>query len=194
MNQRGLVAQRDIGMRVVCAEARLVETRVDACIWCLSHLLVSQNATLLPCAGLSTQFEPPGSPASAHGVSIMREHGVDMVDHRSTLLSPTDVLEATHIYCVTSHHRDAVVDLQIESNCLLQRDQQQKGIGKSTSSPASGDVVDTTRQQALVSTFEPEIPDPWHGTTERFRACAVMLEDAVSKALLEEHAENKSTT
>lgn len=160
-----------------------------------SHLLVPQNATLLACAGTSTQYEPPGSSASAHGISIMREHGVDMVDHRSTLLSLTDVLEATHIYCVTPRHRDAVLNLQIESKCRLQQhdDQQQEGRGESTSSPANGDVVDTTRQQATVSTFEPEIPDPWHGTMERFRACAVMLEEAVTKALLEEDAKNMST-
>lgn len=153
------------------------------------------NATLLACAGISTQYEPPGSPASAHGISIMREHGVDMVDHRSTLLSPTDVLEATHIYCVTPRHRDAVLNLQIESRRRLQHhdDQQQEGIEESTSSSANGDVVDTTRQQAMVSTFEPEIPDPWHGTTERFRTCAVMLEEAVTKALLDEHAKTIST-
>lgn len=128
----------------------------------------------------------------------MREHGVDMADHRSTLLSPTDVIEATHIYCVTPRHRDAVWNLQLESDCLLQKhieqQRQQEGIGESTSSPANGDgIVDISRkQQAMVYTFEPEIPDPWHGTMDRFRECEKMLEDAVNKALLEEHS-NKSS-
>ncbi|CAN0560595.1 unnamed protein product, partial [Ectocarpus sp. 12 AP-2014] len=59
--------------------------------------------------GCSTDFEPVGSPASPHGVTIMREqYGVDISAHRSAMLSEADVLEATHIYCMSRRHHDSV--------------------------------------------------------------------------------------
>lgn len=128
-------------------------------------------------AGISTQYEPPGSPASAHGITLMREHGVDMASHHSAVLSQTDLLGATHVYCMTPRHCEAVRSLQSKQQELLTQPSL-KGTGTIKNKP-----------QALVSTFTPEIPDPWHGTMECFRECSEMLERAVTKAL----EENTST-
>lgn len=106
----------------------------------------------------------------------MREnHGVDMTAHRSAMLSQADVLEATHIYCMAQRHHDAVLSLeqQIVS----------KGAPSPGSSPASevasshaiaGDGMEKSsspRDAVVISVFNPEIPDPWHGTMECYREC-----------------------
>lgn len=124
---------------------------------------------MLNAAGTSGQYEPPGSPASAHGITIMREHGLDITGHRSAVLSTKDVLEATHIYCVAPSHRDAVLALQLA--------------GEKEGSRASSLTAGEKKMPAKVSTFDPEIPDPWHSSMEYFRACSEMVEKAVAKAL-----------
>ncbi|OQR96782.1 hypothetical protein ACHHYP_20689 [Achlya hypogyna] len=53
---------------------------------------------------LSDEFEPPGSPASAHGVAAMARRGIDMQAHRSRLITKDLVDEADVIYCVTVRH------------------------------------------------------------------------------------------
>lgn len=111
-------------------------------------------------AGVSTNYEPLGSPASAHGIAVMRQHGVDISGHRSSLLSQTDLLEATHIYCTAPYHYNAVLAIQL----ALKR----KGI---------------CQIQVAVSTLKPEVPDPWHGTMAYFQACSEMLESGVVEAL-----------
>uniref|UniRef100_A0A6U4NPW2 acid phosphatase n=1 Tax=Hemiselmis andersenii TaxID=464988 RepID=A0A6U4NPW2_HEMAN len=55
--------------------------------------------------GLTDEYEPPGSPASANGVAAMKRHGVHMASHRSRLLSASDLEAAKYIFCVTERHK-----------------------------------------------------------------------------------------
>ncbi|CAM9605247.1 unnamed protein product, partial [Ectocarpus fasciculatus] len=144
--------------------------------------------------GCSTDFEPVGSPASPHGVTIMREqYGVDITAHRSVMLSEADVLEATHIYCMSRRHHDSVLS-------LLRRDASHDHDFHSSrpsdpppESPGSPSYpapdADNTADRddvpfpVAVSVFEPEVPDPWHGTMEYYRECAGMISEAVTRAL-----------
>lgn len=90
----------------------------------------------------------------------MRQHGVDISGHRSAVLSPTDLLEATHIYCMAPYHYNAVLAVQL----ALKR----QGI---------------CNLQFSASTLKPEVPDPWHGTLAYFQACSEMLESGVVEAM-----------
>lgn len=128
-------------------------------------------------AGISTDFEPVGSPASPHGVAIMREkHDVDMTAHCSAMLSQADVLEATHIYCMAPRHHDAVRTM-LPSASVASSLSAAEG-GKSGKSQCS-----SPHDRVVASVFNPEIPDPWHGTIECYRECAERISEAVKKAL-----------
>lgn len=120
----------------------------------------------------------------------MREkHGVDMRAHRSAMLSQGDVLEATHIYCMTQRHHDAVrrVERQIMS------DGEPSLISPAASAASSHSVAGDGEKQSssprapvVISVFNPEIPDPWHGTMECYRECTDMITKAVKRALEED--------
>ena len=54
--------------------------------------------------GLTEDFEPSGSPASAHGITAMQALGYDTSAHVSRVLQPEDMLAAHAIYCVSQRH------------------------------------------------------------------------------------------
>ncbi len=57
-------------------------------------------------------YEPQGSPASEQGVQVMREeYGLDTSSHRSRLLTPDDIAQATAIYGVSKSHANAILTL-----------------------------------------------------------------------------------
>lgn len=120
----------------------------------------------------------------------MREnHGVDMTAHRSIMLSKADVLEATHIYCMAQRHHDAVQSLeqQVMSNGEPSMRLSAASIASSHSVAGDGKKRQSSSPRApvLISVFEPEIPDPWHGTIGCYRECTDMITEAVKKALEE---------
>ncbi|RHY01699.1 hypothetical protein DYB25_012124 [Aphanomyces astaci] len=53
---------------------------------------------------LSDEYEPPGSPASAHAVTAMRRRGLDLTSHRSQLVNDALIAQADIIVCVTAKH------------------------------------------------------------------------------------------
>ena len=125
---------------------------------------------------------------------MREEHGVDMASHRSAMLSHADMFEATHIYCMTQRHHAEVLSLErrnaseagpsfqpSHSMAAGAHDKENRGHGKENSS--------SSRAPPLVSVFNPEIPDPWRGTTECYRNCTEMIAEAVKKALDQEIAE-----
>lgn len=61
--------------------------------------------------GLTDEYEPPNSPASAEGISAMQRHGIDMSAHRSTLLDATALRSAAYIYCVSARHQDWIASV-----------------------------------------------------------------------------------
>ncbi|CAM9607761.1 unnamed protein product [Ectocarpus sp. 13 AM-2016] len=146
--------------------------------------------------GCSTDFEPVGSPASPHGVTIMREqYGVDISAHRSAMLSEADVLEATHIYCMSRRHHDSVLSLlrrdvpidHLHSSPPLDRPPSSRASPGPPSDSASDAGTTGERGEmpfpVAVSVFEPEVPDPWHGTMEYYRECTGIISEAVTRAL-----------
>ncbi|CAM9985700.1 unnamed protein product [Hapterophycus canaliculatus] len=73
---------------------------------------LEQSGYKVQSRGCSTDFEPVGSPASAHGVAVMRkEYGVDMTAHHSVMLSKADLVDATHVYFMTQCHYNTVTSL-----------------------------------------------------------------------------------
>jgi protein-tyrosine-phosphatase len=60
--------------------------------------------------GLTDEYEKPGSPASANGVTAMKRIGMDLTQHRSTVLTPDDIRQATRILCVSRRHVEWIVD------------------------------------------------------------------------------------
>ena len=57
-------------------------------------------------AGITEDYEPAGSPASTHGVTVMRElYAMDISGHRSSMLTPARVQEAAAIYTLSESHR-----------------------------------------------------------------------------------------
>lgn len=56
--------------------------------------------------GLSEDYEPVGSPASEHSVSLAAKLGLDISGHRSALMTRSEAEEATAILCVTGSHKE----------------------------------------------------------------------------------------
>jgi protein arginine phosphatase len=102
---------------------------------------------------LSTDYEPPNSPANEQGQLVMRNlFGRDTSGHRSMLLSGEDMEWADHVIGVTKGHREAVVNLF----------------------PAAANKT---------TCFQEDIPDPWRGPYEDYVACAQQLHKLIGEQL-----------
>eukprot|EP00735_Rhodelphis_limneticus_P007854 TRINITY_DN20537_c0_g1::TRINITY_DN20537_c0_g1_i1::g.12326::m.12326 TRINITY_DN20537_c0_g1::TRINITY_DN20537_c0_g1_i1::g.12326 ORF type:complete len:160 (+),score=13.32,sp/S0F332/PAP_GEOSE/27.56/4e-14,LMWPc/PF01451.16/2.8e-21 TRINITY_DN20537_c0_g1_i1:47-526(+) len=64
---------------------------------------------------LTDAYEPANSPASENSVIAMKNRGIDISGHRSTLLTPHDLKQANHIICVTPHHAMGVISMDPEA-------------------------------------------------------------------------------
>lgn len=120
---------------------------------------------------------------------MQEKYGVNMTTHRSAMLSQADVLEATHIYCMAQRHHDAVLSLerQIMSNGEPSLALPAASGGSSHSVAGDGNKPSSSpRAPVMISVFNPEIPDPWHGTIECYRECTEMITKAVKKTLEED--------
>lgn len=56
-------------------------------------------------------FAAPGQPVSSEAVDVLREAGIDISGHRSSMLTRDMIHEADLILCMTESHRRAVLDL-----------------------------------------------------------------------------------
>jgi protein-tyrosine-phosphatase len=56
-------------------------------------------------AGLSAA---DGQRASAHTVEVLKREGIDLSSFRSSMITRAMVREATHIFCMTSGHREGI--------------------------------------------------------------------------------------
>jgi protein-tyrosine-phosphatase len=50
-----------------------------------------------------------GSPASAHCIQVMEKRGIDVSDHKSTVLTKSDIGKAFRIYCVSKSHKEKIL-------------------------------------------------------------------------------------
>ncbi len=101
-----------------------------------------------------------GDPASENAIRAAEEYGADLRMHRARPVNPWLVAEADAIYCMTAGHRDRLCRLYPE---------------------------------ALDKTFllreDGDIPDPWGGDLETYRAAARVIADAVERRLPEKEEE-----
>ena len=103
--------------------------------------------------GLTDEYEPWGSPASANGIHVLAEDfQLDLSQHRSTLLSGTDVEAASLIVGVTKRHV-AEVERRFPGS-----------IGK---------VVPLMK----------DVTDPWHQGIDVYRLCAHTMRPLVRDVL-----------
>lgn len=102
---------------------------------------------------LSQDYEPVGSPASAHGVDLMKDiYDIDISRHRSTLLTEDDVLKATYVIGVSKAHTAAIS--RLFSGC-----------------------------EAKLLALNRDIPDPWHADRRVYEQCAAAIQSCVSDTL-----------
>ena len=111
--------------------------------------------------GLTDAYEPPGSPASAHGIHILaEEYSLDLNDHRSALLTAEDVEAATLIVGVTRNHV-ATVESRFPSS------------------------------KGKIFSLSKDVPDPWHQSIDVYRQCAMAMKPLVYEILtnkLDDHS------
>ena len=103
--------------------------------------------------GLTDDYEPPGSPASEHGVSILRDdYGIDNSQHVSKLITEEDVMAASYIIGVTVSHAQVIKQ----------------------AFPAAA---------SKVFVLSKNVADPWHSSLDVYRACATSMKPLVYEAL-----------
>jgi protein-tyrosine-phosphatase len=98
----------------------------------------------------------PGDAASAESVAIAAELGVDLTQHRSRLVNPEVLSDATHVIAMTFGHAAA----------LMMR------------FPGSGPTP-------VLLCGEADLPDPIGGPLEEYRLCAQIIEQALQVHLEE---------
>ena len=103
--------------------------------------------------GLTDQYEPPNSPASAHGSKVLHDDfDLDLQNHRSAMLSSQDVKDAHIIIGVTKSHVRVINQKYPEST------------GKVHSLPV-------------------DVSDPWHASLDTYKLCAHQMRPLVYEAL-----------
>lgn len=113
---------------------------------------------LVQSRSLTEDYEPVGSPASAHGIDLMKHtFNIDISSHRSALLSEEDVRTASYLIGVSRSH-----ELAVRSH-----------------------FPELVGQKLLA--LNRDIPDPWHAHRAVYEECAAMIntsvEDVLSKLL-----------
>ncbi len=106
-------------------------------------------------AGLAAM---PGDVASNGAVTVLRERGLDLSGHSSSLLTRRDVERADLVLAMTSGHREAL--------CRL--------------APAHAGKIHTLAQYAGASG---DVPDPFGRDIDAYRRVAALLEELVAAAL-----------
>lgn len=106
-------------------------------------------------AGLAVS---PDEPASPFAVEAMGWKGIDMSDHRASMLTADKVRESDLILTMTGGHREQVNNLF----------------------PGHAEKVYTLADYAGCGS---DVPDPIGGSLETYRECARVLEEMVSRAL-----------
>ena len=94
---------------------------------------------------------PHGSPAATHGITVMKKRGYDTTDHRSRILTKTDVAKAFRIYCVSKSHKERILKYPTacpDRVCTL---------GVDIPDPYGGKIEDYERCAATLEKVIPEV-------------------------------------
>ncbi|MEM9381891.1 MAG: Sua5/YciO/YrdC/YwlC family protein [Planctomycetota bacterium] len=103
-------------------------------------------------------FAGPGAPASENAVAVLRERGIDLSAHASSPAIDRDVVTRDRVYCMTASHRDALLAML---------------------PPNAGVEID------LLDPAGRDVPDPFGGPVEVYRATADAIESFIAARLLE---------
>ena len=117
-----------------------------------SALGVDDVATFGFRVGSRGVYAGPGAPASENAVRAMSDRGLDLSAHASTPVAPREIAEADRVYCLTASHRDALLGAL---------------------PPGAGDHVE------LLDPGGGDVPDPFGGPPEVYRAAADAIEEMV---------------
>ena len=103
---------------------------------------------------ISTDYEPENSPANKNALAVMKNtYNIDISDHRSKLLSSSDINKASHLICVSKRHA-----------AFIQQNFPNESKNK------------------LVC-FDSDIADPWNQEAPVYEKCALELKSAVHKVV-----------
>ena len=94
---------------------------------------------------------PHDSPASTHGITVMKNRGYDTTDHRSRILTKTDVAKAFRIYCVSKSHKEKI--LKYPTACP----DRVYTLGMDIPDPYGGKIEDYERCAATLEKVIPEV-------------------------------------
>jgi len=130
-----------------------------AAAWAEHHLAQRFVSADIRSAGVAAW---EGAEASAYAIDVMREHSVDMREHRSQPTSPDLLLWADHIIVMEPGHEEHIVQMQPEVEERIIR------------------LWDYLAEEA------DEVYDPHRQTIDVFRTSCASIGEAV-KALIEEH-------
>ncbi len=102
----------------------------------------------------------PGAPAADNAVKVLSSMGIDLEGHSASLLTPQDVEGADLVLTMTGVHREQVRSMV----------------------PQCRDKVFTLAEYAGAGS---DVPDPFGGPEETYRACAQEIKSLVKRALQE---------
>ncbi|MEM8713222.1 MAG: Sua5/YciO/YrdC/YwlC family protein [Planctomycetota bacterium] len=97
-----------------------------------------------------------GAPASENSVAVLRDRGIDLTGHQSRPAIDREVAMADRVYCLTRSHRAALLDML---------------------PPSAADSVD------LLDPEGRDVPDPFGGPLEVYRATAEVIEAFIEARL-----------
>lgn len=119
--------------------------------WVQDHNLESRFTIVS--RSMSTDYEPPNSPASEHGITVMREEfGLDTTSHRSTLICREDAEKAEVMIGVTRSHAQYL-----------------------------GMLFPDLRGK--IRHLSQDVYDPWHQSYEVYQACARSMQPLVGQIM-----------
>ncbi|MEE2940678.1 MAG: Sua5/YciO/YrdC/YwlC family protein [Planctomycetota bacterium] len=99
-------------------------------------------------------YAGPGSPASENSVAAMADRGIDLTQHSSRPAIDQEVQEFDRVYCLTNGHRDALLSVL---------------------------PPDAASKVELIDPDGRDVPDPFGGPLEIYRATADVIEDFVRR-------------
>ena len=112
------------------------------------------NAFEIVSRSITEDYEPVGSPASEHGVTVLREEfGLDISNHESCLITRDDVSRALAVIGVTKSHAAHVRQLYPE-------------------------------YKDKIIALSRDVCDPWHGPKSEYLRCAHTMKPLVEEALV----------
>lgn len=81
-----------------------------------SPVTLEEKGFVVLSAGLSAAYDAPASPQA---VEVMKQHGIDLTNHRSQSLKEPHIRFADHIFTMTRAHREAILSLCPDADTRL---------------------------------------------------------------------------